>query len=116
MHQACPKIEETMKWSHPAFGCRGIVAGIATFTEHLRFRFWKGSLMKNQAQIFRSGHNDEKIRLRSLDDLAPHARIVSCVQEAVQLNTSSQKVTQPTNRIPRPVLQTPEYFLAALRR
>lgn len=41
VHTACPGVEETMKWSTPAFVSNGkILCGIAAFKQHCTFGFW----------------------------------------------------------------------------
>ena len=45
MHEVCPEVEETIKWSHPHFDYHGIMSGMATFKAHMSFGFWKGSLI-----------------------------------------------------------------------
>ena len=43
VHSACPEVEETLKWSMPAFMHNGIVCGMAAFKEHAAFNIWRGS-------------------------------------------------------------------------
>ncbi len=42
VHQACPDVEETLKWGFPHFSYHGILCSIAAFQEHCAFIFWKG--------------------------------------------------------------------------
>ena len=114
-HRACPEIEEVMKWSHPSFACQGIVAGMAAFKEHMRFGFWKESLLKHPDRIFKSAQRHQEFGLRSLDDLAADDVIIARIREAVQLNKAGVKPARPRNKMPRPSLEPPAYFLAALR-
>lgn len=114
-HQAGPNIEEVMKWSHPSFVCQGIVAGMAAFKEHMRFGFWKESLLKNPGRIFKSAQRHREFGLRSLDDLAEDDVIIASIREAVQLNDAGVKPARPKNKTPRPALEPPIYFLTALR-
>src|SRR5579871_3397339 len=51
MHQACPDIEETIKWGFPHFDYKGIVASMAAFKQHMAFGFWKRKLMKDPHAI-----------------------------------------------------------------
>lgn len=55
VHQACPEIEETIKWSNPFFCHRGPVIRMASFKEHVRFGFWKESALKDPQRIFKGG-------------------------------------------------------------
>src|SRR4029077_19817563 len=45
VHQGCPEVEETMKWSMPHFEYLGIMLGMAAFKEHCSIGFWKGDLI-----------------------------------------------------------------------
>ena len=45
VHETVPDIEETMKWSSPHFGYKGMMCGMAAFKQHCTFGFWKGSLV-----------------------------------------------------------------------
>ena len=45
IHQACPDVEETMKWSFPHFMYKGMLCSMASFKEHCAFGFWKSSLI-----------------------------------------------------------------------
>ena len=47
VHAACPAVEETMKWSVPAFDYKGPLCGMAAFKKHCIFGFWK-SVKKNK--------------------------------------------------------------------
>ena len=45
VHDACPDVEETMKWSLPHFDYKGMMCGMAAFKGHCAFGFWKSSLV-----------------------------------------------------------------------
>src|SRR4030095_3831857 len=47
VHSACPAVQETLKWSHPAFDYKGIMCGMAAFKSHVTFGFWKGQLLED---------------------------------------------------------------------
>jgi uncharacterized protein YdeI (YjbR/CyaY-like superfamily) len=114
-HQACPEVEEIMKWSHPSFNYKGIVAGMAGFKEHAGIGFWKQNLMKDPHRIFKNGGDGERTRLKSVADLAPDKVIVSAIKEAVALNEAGAKLERPKSA-PKPALKAPDYFLTALRK
>ena len=46
VHDACPDVAETLKWSMPSFEYKGILCGFAAFKHHCTFGFWKESLLK----------------------------------------------------------------------
>ncbi len=45
IHEACPDVVETLKWSMPFFDYRGSLCHFAAFKQHCAFGFWKGKLM-----------------------------------------------------------------------
>ena len=45
VHEGCPDVVETMKWSSPFFEYEGTLCMMAAFKEHCRFGFWKGNLV-----------------------------------------------------------------------
>ncbi|MEO6264865.1 MAG: DUF1801 domain-containing protein [Luteimonas sp.] len=46
VHEACPDVEETLKWSAPSFVyAGGILCGMAAFKQHASFGFWKHALV-----------------------------------------------------------------------
>src|SRR3989442_58654 len=45
VHQGCPEVQETIKWSMPHFEYHGIMLGMAAFKEHCSIGFWKGELL-----------------------------------------------------------------------
>jgi hypothetical protein len=48
VHQACPGVVETLKWSNPAFEHHGLLAGFAAFKAHCTFGFWKDALIRSR--------------------------------------------------------------------
>ena len=61
IHEACPEVTETLKWSMPSFEYKGLLCGFAAFKQHCTFGFWKGSLIvdKNGQLIAASGDVEE---------------------------------------------------------
>src|SRR5678816_4378920 len=45
VHAACPEVEESMKWSMPAFSYHGPLMNMAAFKAHATVGFWKGALV-----------------------------------------------------------------------
>lgn len=45
LHEACPNVEETVKWGAPHFDYEGVLLGMAAFKQHCNFegksRNWK---------------------------------------------------------------------------
>ena len=51
VHEGCPGVEETMKWSMPTFVHAGaILCGMAGFKQHASFGFWKHALVVGEGE------------------------------------------------------------------
>jgi uncharacterized protein YdeI (YjbR/CyaY-like superfamily) len=90
IHEGCPEVVETLKWSAPAFEYEGFLCGFAAFKEHAALGFWKGTLIL--------GPNDKSIdaagsfgRLKTLKDLPPKKVLIGYVKKAVELNEQGVK-------------------------
>jgi uncharacterized protein YdeI (YjbR/CyaY-like superfamily) len=115
-HRACPQIEESLKWSVPAFAYKGLVGGMAAFKTHASFGFWKAKLMDDPHGLLRP---DEKggmwgLRLVSVKDLPPQKVLVQYIKHAVALNEQGVKAPRgaATRKTPP---RAPASFLQALR-
>ena len=51
VHEACPEVEETIKWGFPHFNYKGILGSMAAFKSHCSFGFWKGAIMKDPHKV-----------------------------------------------------------------
>ena len=45
VHEACPDVEEAIKWNFPHFLYKGMLCSMASFKAHAAFGFWKGWLV-----------------------------------------------------------------------
>lgn len=117
-HRACPEIKETMKWSFPHFEHQGIVGSMAAFKQHMRFGFWKGSLMSDPHRLF-DGLGDTSmsgIKATSLADLPDDKILLDYICEAVDLNEQGVKIPQKKKTPATKPVEVPDYFMAALRK
>ncbi len=118
VHTACPKVEETLKWSMPAFTYKGILCGMAAFKEHCTFGAWKHSLIKTD--LGASEKKDEAMgqlgRITSLNDLPSDAKLLAYLKEAVRLNEEGIKAEKPKRSAVKKELIVPDYFSVALKR
>jgi uncharacterized protein YdeI (YjbR/CyaY-like superfamily) len=90
VHEACPDVEETLKWSMPAFMYHGILCGMAAFKEHAAFNIWKGRLIvgseKDRDAMGQFG------RITKLSDLPSKKVLAGIVKQAMALNEDGVKV------------------------
>lgn len=125
VHEACPQVEETIKWSMPTFvHAGGILCGMAAFKQHASFGFWKHALVVGE-----DGHADEKPRdgrprdgmgsygkLASLKDLPPKQTLLAHIRKAMKLNEAGVKAPAQRKAAPKPPPQAPDDLVAALKR
>ena len=119
VHQACPGVEETIKWGMPTFmHAGGILCGMAAFKQHASFGFWKHAMVVGEGE-----RADEKPRdgmgsygkLTSLDDLPAKKALLAHIHKAMKLNEDGVKVPAARKAAPRPAPETPADLLAAFK-
>lgn len=117
VHQACPDVEEELKWRCPHFSYKGMFCGMAAFKEHCTFGFWKQSLLKGRGLSAK----DERAMaafdcIRTLKDLPGDATLTRVISLAKQLNDDGVK---PVKRKLAPakdrVVSVPAAFQKALK-
>jgi hypothetical protein len=86
VHEGCPDVVETIKWSVPSFEHHGVLCGMAAFKAHMQFGFWKHDLVVGTRM---DGMGFGKIA--SVDDLPPRAKLVAYVKKAAKLNEQGVK-------------------------
>ena len=123
VHQACPDVEETVKWGMPFFLYRGgILCHMAHFKAHAVFGFWKSSLVvAPKAGVAPRGDVDKGMgqfgKLTSRKDLPSDKAMIAYIKTAMRLNDEGVKSpTRGKNAKEKPPVSEPAYFLAALKR
>ncbi len=80
VHESCPDVEETMKWSVPHFDYQGaMMCSMAAFKEHCAFGFWKASLILEGTASNRdaAGHFGRITKVSDLPSKSRHSRATS---------------------------------------
>ncbi len=113
VHEACPDITETMKWSFPHFDHKGTVCSMASFKQHCAFGFWKQSLLEKDAFPTQKTAMGSFGRITSLDDLPDEKVMIQLVHQAVDLNEKGVKVAKKT--VERKELVVPDDPIGALK-
>lgn len=113
VHDACPEVEETIKWSMPFFTYRGRpLANMAAFKAHAAFGFW-------DRQALATGQEGDAMgqfgRLTSIDDLPDDAVLDARLYEAVTLIDSGERPRRAA-RPPKPEAEVPASLAEALAR
>lgn len=114
VHETCPDVKETLKWSMPSFEYKGILCGFASFKEHCTFGFWKQTLMESDAFSETKTAMGSFGKLTSLEDLPSDAMMKKLIKQAMKLNDDGVKVTKPKHEKKEVVI--PEVLLEALAR
>jgi hypothetical protein len=113
VHEACPEVQEQMKWGFPHFSYKGMFCSLASFKEHCSFGFWKGSLIFGKQEREAMGHFG---RLTSLKDLPPKKDLIKYIKEAKRLNDEGISVEKPKRTAEKKELVIPDYLLAAVKK
>ncbi|HSQ30849.1 MAG TPA: YdeI/OmpD-associated family protein [Gemmatimonadaceae bacterium] len=114
VHEGCPEVEETIKWSHVSFQHKGIVCGVAAFKEHCTLHFWKHDLVVDSAD--RSDEAADQVgRITKVSDLPPRKKLVAYVKKAKELNEKGVKVAKAPSKS-KPAIEPPADLLAALKK
>lgn len=117
VHQACPEVTETIKWSFPVFEYHGMLCNMAGFKEHCAFGFWKAAIMSDPEGILTPtgesamGHFG---RIRSLDDLPADDVMIAYIMEAARLNREGVKVPPKAKPAAKKELPVPDFLQEAL--
>ncbi len=118
-HEACPQIQETIKWGFPHFEYTGIVGSMAAFKEHAGFGFWKGKLLSDPLGLFNGvGETSmSAVRITSVAELPADEVLLSYIREAVTLNEERKSVPKPPKKkAARKELEIPADFLKVLKK
>src|SRR5687767_1512231 len=118
VHAACPKTEETLKWSMPTFMYEGeMLCGMAAFKEHAVLGFWKASLILDQEG--RKLEDDAMGQfgcIRTVKDLPPRRELTGYIRKAMELNERGIKVQRARPAAPKAAAKVPADLAAALEK
>ena len=105
VHTAVPDVEETIKWSAPAFDYKGPLVIMAGFKAYCGFHFWKAQLLGLDT--------NELGKVTAIKDLPPKKKLLALLKKARQLNDEGVKIEKP-KRLPKKEAKTPADLAAAL--
>jgi uncharacterized protein YdeI (YjbR/CyaY-like superfamily) len=115
VHEACPDVEEGMKWSFPHFDYKGIFCSMAAFKEHATFGFWKGQLLGEQLPDVDEQAMGHFGRITSVSELPSKATLIRIIRAAAKLNDDGIKVPRMAGP-KKPPVRPPADLLKALGR
>jgi uncharacterized protein YdeI (YjbR/CyaY-like superfamily) len=112
-HQACPGIEEKLKWGMPSFEYKGMLGGAAAFKNHATFGFWRQDILPDPKGLFKSA-SPMGAKVTDVSQLPSDAVLLQYIRRAVDLN---EKGAPPRAKArPQPPPRMPADFQAALRK
>jgi uncharacterized protein YdeI (YjbR/CyaY-like superfamily) len=115
VHEACPEVEEAMKWSFPNFMYKGMFCSMAAFKEHCAFGFWKSSLIVDKEGQSLENAMGQFGRITKLGDLPPKKVLVEYIKLAKKLNDDGVKAPTRVKKPPRELV-VPDDLSNALKR
>jgi len=121
IHDNCPSVEETMKWSFPHFTYKSpadrsprILCSMASFKQHCAFGFWySDNKTANQQAAPAMGQYG---RITSLADLPKDKALVRQIKEAIKIHDGGVKPRSATKPAEKKALEIPDYLTAALKK
>ena len=115
VHEACPDVIETKKWSFPHFDYKGqMMCSMAAFKEHCAFNFWKQSLLDQTAFPAEKTAMGSFGRITSVADLPDDKTMKKLIGDAMKLNDAGIKVAKPRPTGEKKELVVPDVLLEAL--
>ena len=117
IHEACPEVEEVIKWGIPHFDYKGdMMCILAAYKGHCSFSLFKAGLMSDP-KLIESVKAGQKMgymdKIKTLSDLPAKKVLVAYIKEAMTLNEKGVKKTKPKSEKPK-VIEVPDYFTKKL--
>jgi hypothetical protein len=113
VHEACPGVVETMKWSFPHFDYKGMMCSMAAFKQHCAFNFWKQALLEASAFPAEKTAMGSFGRITSLEDLPNDKTLKKLIVDAARLNEEGVKVSKTVSK-EKKELVVPDILTGAL--
>ena len=117
VHEGCPDVVETMKWSTPSFEHHGVMCGMAAFKAHCMMGFWKAELLGQQfPALVTDGESLQRLGgIKTIRDLPARSILLKVVKAAARLNEDGVKLPRPDRVESKKTIRAPADLLAALR-
>jgi uncharacterized protein YdeI (YjbR/CyaY-like superfamily) len=88
IHETCPTVEETIKWSSPFYMYEGILCSTAAFKKHCAIIMWKGRLLPKDDAKYVTG---PLRKIASVDDLPSKKKLAGYIKALMKLNEEGTK-------------------------
>src|SRR5947209_5578785 len=111
VHAVLPEVEETLKWSMPAYTVSGkIVLITAAFKAHTALNFWRGQELETSHSSV--GAMGQFGKIRSLDELPNDDELDRLIREAAEL-AAKAPAPRKAKHAPKPPIDMHPEFEAA---
>lgn len=112
VHEACPQVEEGLKWSMPFFSYNDSpLCMMSAFKQHCGFGFW---LSKQVVGTDAEDGMGQFGKLTSVAELPPKKQLTAYIKKAMALNESGVKLRSP-KAAPKPAATLPDELTAAFK-
>jgi uncharacterized protein YdeI (YjbR/CyaY-like superfamily) len=123
IHENCPSVEETMKWSFPHFTYKSpadksprILCSMASFKQHCALGFWYLQGTDSDREASTGPAMGQYGRITSLSDLPKDKVLSQHIKEAVKAHDSGIKPRPAPRPTEKKELKIPDYLTAALKK
>jgi uncharacterized protein YdeI (YjbR/CyaY-like superfamily) len=114
VHEACPEVVETIKWSSPFFDYNGqMMCAMAAFKEHCSLIFWKASLIEGVPPTGDPSRGSFG-RITSVKELPTKKVFTGFIRAAMALNDAGITVKRP--KTVKPEAKVPRELASALKK
>jgi uncharacterized protein YdeI (YjbR/CyaY-like superfamily) len=124
VHQGCPEVAETIKWSRPFFEYRGVIlCNMSAFNQHCSFGFWgqEISAVLRKANVLRGEGMGSLGRIREVNNLPPDKLMLAWIRQAAAFvdrgeYTSPIAARHRVAKAKKPTVKMPAEFAKALQK
>lgn len=114
VHDTCPDVEETLKWSMPTFMYKGMLCSMGAFKQHCGIGFWKAKLVLGE-HVGDSAAGQFG-RITKIADLPPKRTLAGYIRKAMALNDQGIAAPRKAVKAAAAPVRVPADLSAALRR
>ena len=118
IHEACPEVEETIKWSFPCFDYKGPFCSMAAFKQHCTFGLWKAALIPDPKGILSEKKTDAMGslgRITGFKDLPSDKVIIGFIKAVKKLNDDGIKLPAKKPAAKKELI-IPDYLIKAIKK
>jgi uncharacterized protein YdeI (YjbR/CyaY-like superfamily) len=124
IHDTCPTVEETMKWSFPHFMYTSasdrksrVLCSMASFKQHCAFGFWYagGWVMSDESKPSSEGMGQFG-KITSISDLPRDKQLIKHIKHAVNVHDAGIKLPARKRSTEKKELEIPDYFTTTLKK